>query len=286
MIILISVLLGLASMLTYSLANVASQPLVRKIGSAQVLFLRGLIICAVLIVACVPSYSHITSLRPVLFALGLGMAGYVPVLAFMHGVRVSRVGIVAPISATSALFTVILAFAILDTPLNLVQWLAIALVITANIAISVNPKDLRSSKVLQFTSGIPYALIAAIGWGLFYFLLVYPTREIGPWLAALLVEIGVTIAAGLHIFLSKQQLRPKDGLSAPMLGSGLCIVIGTVTYTLGVYSYNVGVVAVLSNSTALVSTLLAAYFFKERLNRFEKIVAAIMILGVILVSIP
>lgn len=281
-----SALLGLVSMFAYSLANVSSQPLVRKIGSAQVIFLRGLIICAVLVAACIPSYYRFNNLPQVLFALSLGIAGYMPVLAFMHGLRVSRVGIVAPIGATSALFTVVLAFAVLHTSLHALQWLAIVLVIAANVAISVNPRDLRNSNVMQLESGVLYALIAALGWGLFYFLLVYPTRTIGPWASALLVELGVTIAAGLHLYLSKQKFVYKDALSFTVMGSGISIVAATAAYTIGVYSYNVGIVAALSNSTALVSTLLAAYFFKEKLNLFEKTVAAAMVLGVILVSWP
>jgi drug/metabolite transporter (DMT)-like permease len=286
MTLFMSVLLGMVSMVTYSLANVYSQPIVRKIGSTQVLFLRGLVITGILAIACIPSYHQLQDPLQALLTLLLGIAGYVPVLAFMHGLRVSRVGIVAPIGATSALVTVVLAAVFLAAPLSWLQWLAIVIVIAANVAISVNPKDIKSSNVMQFASGVPYALIAAVGWGLFYFLLVYPTRDMGPWMSALLVEAGVTVAAGLHLYQSQQTFKLKDIKSPILVGSGVCIVIGTVTYTIGVYSYNVGIVAVLSNSTALVSALLAAWLFKERLNNFEKIVAAVMIAGVILVSLP
>ena len=286
MTIFLSVLFGLASMLAYSFANVISQPLARKSGSAQVLYLRGLVISLILAVICIPQYHRFHDVSHVLFALALGIGGYIPVLAFTQGLRVSRVGIVAPIGATSALLTVVLAFFILDSPLNALQWTAIAMVVAANVAISVNPKDLRKSNVMQLESGILFALIAAAGWGLFYFFLIYPTRALGPWVSAFLVELGVTIAAGLHILLGRQDVRHRDALSLGMSGTGICIVIGTVAYTVGVFSYDIGIVAVLSNSTALASALLAAYFFKEKLTRLEKITAGIMIAGVILVSIP
>lgn len=272
-------------MLAYSAASVASQPLVRKIGSAQVLFYRGISVVVLMAIACIPFYKDLNNLPMALFAFFLGIAGYIPVLAFMHGLRVSKVGVVAPIGATSALFTVVLAFIFLDTPLSAVQWFAIAMVVAANVIISVNPKDIRNSKITQLENGILFALIAAVGWGLFYFILVYPTRSIGPWLSALFVEIGVMTAAGAHLLLTKEKFDFKHTKSWPMVASGFAIAVGTVAYTIGVHSYNVGIVAVLSNSTALSSTLLAAYFFKERLTRFEMIVAAVMILGVILVSI-
>ena len=273
-------------MAAYSLANVYSQPLVRKLGSPQVLYLRGLVISLALAIVAIPQYHHFHDVSQVLLALALGTAGYIPVLAFMYGLKVSRVGIVAPIAATSALFTVVLAFAILHTSLTAVQWAAIVLVIAANIAISVDLRDVRSSNIMRLESGIFYSLIAALGWGLFYFLLIYPTKSLGPWISAFLVELGVTIAAGLHILVSRQRVRHKNVFSKTMVGSSLGIIIGTVAYTIGVYSYNIGIVAVLSNSTALLSTLLAAYLFKEKLSRFEKMIAAIMIAGVILVSIP
>ncbi|HSX46250.1 MAG TPA: DMT family transporter [Candidatus Saccharimonadia bacterium] len=286
MVIAMSVLLGLVSMVAYAAANVWSQPLVRKYGSPQVLFMRGLIISGVLALTCLPLLHRFSDWREVLLALGLGVAGYIPVLAFMQGLKVSRVGIVAPIGATSALITVILAFTILNTPLHAIQWFAIALVIAANVAISVNLRDLRNSNVMQLESGVLFGLIAALGWGGFYFGLIYPTRALGPWVAAFLVELGVTFAAWVHIKASHLSFNSDAFKSFSVIGSGLCIVIGTVAYTLGVFRYNVGIVAVLSNSTALVSTLLAAYFFKEKLSRFEKLVAAAMIIGVVLVSLP
>lgn len=286
MIIFWSVVFGLVSMLAYSLANVYSQPLVRKLGSAQVLYLRGLIVCVALAVPAALNYQHFDNLPQICLALVLGIAGYVPVLAFMHGLRVSRVGIVAPIAATSALVTVILAAIIFHVSLDGVQWLAIVMVVAANVAISVDPHDLRNSNVMQLESGVLYALIAAAGWGIFYLVLIYPTRELGPWVSAFLVEVGVTAAAGLHLLSTKQKVTHGSLLTWTVTGSGLGVAVATAAYTIGVYSYNVGIVAVLSNSTALASAVLAAYILKERLSRFEKVVAAFMIIGVILVSIP
>lgn len=283
--IFLSIAYGLVAMSAYSLSIVWSQPLVKKLGSEQVLFLRGLVICAVLAIACVPVYHQHHNKLQIMFAFCLGIVGYIPVLAYMHGLRVSRVGIVAPIGATSALVTAVLAFAVLHTSIHTIQWAAIVLVIAANISVSIDLRDLRRSKGMQLSSGIPYALVAAIGWGLFYFGLVYPTQKLGPWLSAFIVELGVTFAAGAHIVLTKQKLNLKGALSPPIIGVGLCTLIGTVAYTIGVYSYNVGIVAILSNSTALVSALLAAYFFKEKLSRSENIATGAMVVGVIMVSI-
>jgi len=207
-------------------------------------------------------------------------------LAFTHGIKVSKVGIVSPIAGSSPLVTVILTFFILSTPIKAMQWIAIVLVVLANISVSINIKNLKQSNLVKLASGVPFALIAALGWGLFYYALIYPTRAIGPWMAAFLTELGVTIAAGIHVYMGKQKPHLKQALSRGAIINGLCVVVGTIAFTVGVSRYNVGIVAALSNSVALLSALLAAYFFKERLNRLEIMAAIVMVIGVVLVSIP
>ena len=54
--------------------------------------------------------------------VGLGVAGYAPVLAFAHGVRVSRLGVVAPVAGTSPLVSVLLSAVVLGVPIGPVQW--------------------------------------------------------------------------------------------------------------------------------------------------------------------
>src|ERR1035438_2311124 len=142
---LMAVLLGLISMLGYAAANVVSQPLARKLGSQQILFLRGLTIVPVLLIVSIPSLHYLKDLHYVLFALLLGLLGYLPLLAFTHGVKISRVGIIAPIAGSSPLITVLMAFVILSTPLKALQWLAVVIIVVANMAASINPKSLKES---------------------------------------------------------------------------------------------------------------------------------------------
>ena len=283
--LLLSVLFGLLSMLGFAFANVTSQPLARKFGSTQVILLRTATTAAVLFMLSIPSLHNLKDVNYVIFTFLLGVVGYIPVLAFTHGVKISRVSIVSPIAGTSPLITVLLAFIILNTPLKSLTWFAIILIVLANVAASINPKSLKDSNILKLASGVPFGLIAAMGWGTFFFALVYSTRALGPWLAIFLAELGVATTAGIHLLLSKQKVEFKQALNPKIIGNGLAIVIGGVAFAVGVSHYNVGIVAALSNSVALPSILLAAYLFKERLNLFEKLTSAIMILGVVILSL-
>jgi drug/metabolite transporter (DMT)-like permease len=285
MIIVFSIFCGLVSMLTYGLSNVFSQPLAKKYGPAEMLFLRGVVIVVILAITAVPSYAYLTHYREVVLTLLLGMAGYLPVLAFMHGIKVSRIGIVAPISGTSPLITVLLSAFILGAVIHPLQWIAVLIVIGANVIMSIDIKNWRNSNVLQLSSGIPFALLATIGWGAFYFFLVYSTNWLGPWMSAFLVEAGVTIAAGIHLVLSSKKIQYREIVSKSIIFNSLLLCFGTVGFTIGVHYFNVGIVASLSNSTAIVSAIGATYFFHEHLTRKEKIAASVMIAGIVVLTV-
>ena len=276
-----SILIGLLSMVSYSLAGALSKPLSHKLGVAQILFLRGSAVIVLLGIATFTSFHYFQHWITVLLTIGLGMAGYLPVLAFTKGIKNSPLGIVSPIASTSPLITVFLSFLFLKIQIRPLQWVAILLVILTNIVVSIDLKNWRQSKLFQKSSGIPYALMAALGWGLCFFLLVPATKILSPLLAAFLLEVGVTIAAGLHIKLSSQKVEFKNALSPSVMFNGILIGIGTVAFTVGVQYFNIGIIQVLSNSGALATTLLGAYLYHERLHLKERIATIMMVAGVI-----
>ena len=285
MFIIMAIVCGLVSMVTYGLSNVYSQPLAKKLGPAQMLFLRGIAISLILAIGAAVNYSKFTNYTEILITLGLGIAGYLPVLAFTHGLKISRIGIVAPIAGTSPFITVLLSSMILRTNIHPLQWVAVVVVIGANIVMSVDLKNWRNSNALQLSSGIPYALMATIGWGCFYFFLVYSTTWLGSWLSAFLVEAGVTIAAGAHLLLTAKRVPYGKIISRSIISNSIFICLGTVAFTVGVRYFNVGIVAALSNSTAIVSAIIATYLFHEHLTRKEKLAASVMIVGIVVLTL-
>jgi drug/metabolite transporter (DMT)-like permease len=283
--ILIAILLGLISMISYGLSNVYSQPLAKKLGAAQLLFLRGIIVSILLAIAAFISHAPFTNFSEILLTVGLGIAGYLPVLAFTHGIKISRISIMAPISGTSPFVTVLLSALLLGITIHTFQWIAIIVIIGANVVMSMDLKNWRNSQALKLSSGIPYALIATVGWGCFYFFLVYATNWLGPWLSACLVEVGVTLAAGAHVLFGKKKIFYKQTFSRAVVLNSILLCIGTIGYTVGVRYFNIGIVASLSNSTAIVSALAATYLFHEHLTKKEKLAASAMIAGIIVLTL-
>ena len=283
--ILYAVLIGSVSAIAYGTANALSRPLSQKLGTAQTLFLRGFTVTVVLALVSIPYYRYFADWPIILAALGLGIVGYLPLVAFTHAIKESPIGIIAPIAGTSPLITVVLSFIFLDVTLHSTQWVAITLIILASIAVSIDLKNWRQSNFLKLSSGIPFAIIAALGWGVFFFLLVIITRRISPLLAAFIVELGVTVAAGIHLKLISQTVNYKDALRSDLIWNGMLICVGTLAFTIGVKYFNIGIVAALSNSTAIVSSVLGVYLFKEHLKLSDRVATGVMITSVAALSL-
>jgi drug/metabolite transporter (DMT)-like permease len=321
----VSVALGLLAMVSYGVAVALSPPLARRLGPARMLFGRGVAVCAVLLAGALPGLWHLDAPAAAVGTLALGVAGYLPVLAFTHGVRISRLGVVAPVAGTAPLVTVLLSAGVLGVPIAPVQWAAIGLVVAANATASADPGSGRGQDARR-AGGVGLALAAAAGWGVFFFLLIKATNALGPWLAGWLVEVGVTAAAGLHLLLSAPPAPagsdPPDAAPAgrdpagshpagtapagshpagtdPPAGhlpgrhtatrsgvaaNGVLLAVGTAAFTVGARYGNPGIVAVLSNSNALVATVLGTVLYQEHLTRRERACAAMLLLGVALIT--
>lgn len=272
-------------MFSYGLANTFTRPIIHRLGAARMLWVRGLAIVALLAVAALPAYAHLANWKAALAAVGIGVFGYLPPLAFSHGIKLSRISIVTPIASTAPLITVILSTVFLHTKLHGLQWWGIGVVVLANVLASVNFRSLRDSNILKMASGVPYALVASVGWGVVAFLLVYATRWLGPWIASLLLEVGVVLAAAVHVWLRREPFVPKEATRKDVMVNGALIALGTLSFTIGLRSFNVGLVATLGNSNAVVSIIAATLWHHEHLTRAEKYVAGLMVFGVVLVSL-
>ena len=284
MIIFLSVLFGLLSMVFYALANAYSKNLSQQLGAPLTIFLRCFTIVVILGFATALNYSGYVSWQYVIIAVILGILGYLPLLAFTHGIKNSPIGIMAPIAGTAPLVTVILSTLFLSVVLTPFQWFAILLVLIANVAISVDLKSWQNFKFIQTSNGIPLALAAAIGWGMFFFFLVPVTDKLGPWLSAFLVELGVAIAAGIHLKITSQKINYRKAFSWPVISNGIFIAIGTLAFTIGISYYNVGIVVTLGQSSALITILLGVWIYKEHLTLKERVLSLIMIIGVALLT--
>ncbi|HEY5441965.1 MAG TPA: DMT family transporter [Candidatus Saccharimonadales bacterium] len=281
--IILAVLFGLISMMGYGFANAYAKPLSQKFNISQLIYLRGCVLVTIMGLLAVPSWHNLTHWEVALATIGLGVLGYIPVLAFTNAIKISPLGIVAPITGTSTLVTILLSVLFLHVVLNPGQWIAAMVIIAANMVLSADIGSWKRPNFLNVSSGVRLALMATFGFGLFYFFLIPATKVLGPWLSAFLLELGITIAAIMHIQLSlpKASLQKVTrSMSLAVVTNAILLGLGTLAFTVGVKHFNAGIVTVLSNSSALVTTFIGIYLFREELHFKDKVAAVVVILGI------
>jgi uncharacterized membrane protein len=109
-------------MFGYGLGNVYAQPLAKRLGTVRSMFARGIVLCLLIGGTAIPSLLHPLDWSAVLAAFAMGVAGYLPLLAFTHGIKNGRLSVIAPIAGSSPFVTVLLSVLFLGAHLHLVQW--------------------------------------------------------------------------------------------------------------------------------------------------------------------
>lgn len=277
-----SILLGLISMLGYGLSTVFSKTIIQKYGAAKSVAIREIYIVGFCLILALPFLHSVQNWQMFLVGILAGAVGYLPLLAFFKAIEHSPIGIVSPITSTAPIVSVVLSLIFLGTPVSVLQWVAISIIVIANILISLSVNNSGNN---NWRAGIPYALFAMVGWGVYFFLLIPIARNLGPWTTPLATEGGVLISSMLFLLVTKQLPKARQIADPKVIFPAVCIFVGVVTYALACMFALPSIFSSLSQSSGIVAVVLGAVLLKERLGLRKRILTVVMIAGVVLLSL-
>lgn len=282
----IGILFGFIAMLGFGMGNAIAKVPIQKIGSEKTIFYRNVIISILLFFVLIFfGQAAVFSTKYILLAFLIAGIGYIPLLFFYKALNLGKVGIVSPVANSSTIFTVLFSIIFFHETISFGQGLSIAFIILGIILISLNPKDFRNSHLLKISSGIPYALITSVLWGLVFFLWKIPVSVLGPILTVLIVEFGTMLCSATHIYVSKKDFRlPDKRMLKYLFFISLGGAIGGLFFNMGIQRANVSIVSPIAAAAPLVATLYGKVVFKEKISQLQYLAILIIILGVILVS--
>jgi drug/metabolite transporter (DMT)-like permease len=222
----------------------------------------------------------------VLFGV-MSAVSYLPLYrAFGKG----QVSLISPIFASFAGVVVVLSAVFFGETIPGGQWLAIAIIFLGVLLISTDPRDLVGilrGREAHPTKGLPEVL-AALAMYSVWLVLLDQFLSGRDWVFFLLVIRSV---AALTLFIyaraTGQSLAVPDRQLRPFLALiGLCDVAAFSLVSYGFsQSSHTSIVAVLSSTFSVPTLILAAVFLHERINRLQKVAAAIILCGIVLVSV-
>jgi drug/metabolite transporter (DMT)-like permease len=209
-----------------------------------------------------------------------GIGNVAGLLLVYTGLRIGKVGVVAPISSSEGAVAAIIAVAAGE---SLGAWTAVALVaIAIGIVLVARPPAEREEPGRDDPRAGALALAAAVAFGASLYATgrasldlpiswaVLPPRLLGVLL------VTVPLAA-------TRRLRLTRSAAPFVVVSGLAEVVGFASYAIGA-RHGIAVAAVLASQFAALAAIGAALLFKERLTRVGVVGVVVIAVGVAVVS--
>jgi drug/metabolite transporter (DMT)-like permease len=296
------ILFGLAAALCFGCADFCARFATRAIGTYRTLFylqcVGFFILSLYLLFSGGLAAASALSWQPWVWGVLTACLNTLSYLALYKAFAIGKLAVVSPMAASYAAITVLLSLFAGEhlSPLQLLGIVAVLIGVVlaamgneevAELSADVSTSATRSKARSMLPPGVDWALGAAVGFGLTYWLLgftVVPTlgQVVPTWLFRL---VGMLVFAPLTV-LRRESLRLPRGLNL-----GLVIIIGLldtgafVAASLGLATGNVAIVSVLASLYSAVAVLLAAIFLREYMRRIQWLGVILLLAGVVLTHI-
>ena len=199
-----------------------------------------------------------------------GVVGGIGITALYHGLAVGRMGVVAPVTGVIAALIPVVAGIVLEGVPSTLTLVGIALAIVAVVLVS------RVSDESSGPSGVPFALVAGVGIGLFSVFLaqISDGHAFGPLAVIRLVEV---VVLGIVVIVTGAAWRTERRFLAAMGGVGVLDMSGNAAFIFAVQGGALAVAAVLSSLYPVITVILAAVFLRERVTRMHAVGIALAV---------
>lgn len=200
-----SILLALAAATSWGVSDFLGGFLTRRLSLAPILLISQAAGCAMLVALAELRGPPVIEATQIAFAVAASAGGLVGIGALYRGMAVGVVSIVAPISAAGAALPVLYAL-LRGERTTLLQALGIGLALLGVVLASraADHKDGRRGPAI--TRGVSLALLAALGFGVFFIFLHEASTADVLWVGAIQRLTGVVLVAAM-VLLFRTSIR-------------------------------------------------------------------------------
>lgn len=279
------VLFGLLAMIGFGMSNALSRIPSQNLGGIKTIFYRGIGVNVLQFIILIFFFPSGITWFGMGMASAIAIASYLPIMFFYKGLNLGKVGLISPVANSSAIVTILLAVFIFKESLNSWQVISGILIVVGIILLSINFREIKNSHLFKISSGVPFALAACVGWGIFFFLLKYPVTLIGPILTSVIVEFFILVISALHLKATKADFSLPSGYAKYFIPIALFSVLGPLAYNFGIKTSAVSLVAMLYMANPLLATIYARIVYKEKLSIQQYAAICVIIIGVVGISL-
>jgi drug/metabolite transporter (DMT)-like permease len=200
--------------------------------------------------------------------------------ALYRGFAIGAMGVVAPISAASPIVPLAVDTANGNVPTP-IQWIGVTLVVSGIVVLSREPSVPGQPRV---AAGVGLALVAALGFGVFFLGIDAGADESTAWAVAAARGASVPIVL-IAALATGATLRPERRLLPLLVGVGVFDTSANVLVAAATTAGAVGIVAVLGSLYPITTIALAWLVLGERLGTSKRIGAGTALAGAALVAV-
>lgn len=272
--------LALGTSLAYGAGDYLGGITSRRIGTLPFIFCAQLVMLVLAAGWVTVSADSIPPIGTLADAAGAGLGMTVGLSAFFQAMAVGKMSLVAPISATGVAIPVAAGILRGEQP-SAAQMVGIFAAI-AGVVLVTRSRGMRRT---ESVSGLGLALLAAVGTGLFMWLMAPASRHGVAW--AMLISRAVPAVVLIAVAIVRQpSLRPalRSGPAGRIVAQAVLGLITSALYAFATLHGQLAIVSVLGSLYPAVTLLLAHRLLGERLDGVQQIGISAVLGGVLLLS--
>jgi len=274
----LAIALALAASVSWGVGDFFGGLTSRRLHVLTVLVVSQVVGLAAAATWVVASGDGVPGAAATLLAAAAGASGCLGIGALYRGMAVGAMGIVAPVSATAAAIPFAVGIASGERPGPL-QVVGIVLALAGVAVASREPAHRGGGRA----AGIGLALVAALGFGLYFVFADRAADESVPYAVATArgVSLLLAFAAALAV---RASLRPGRAFLPVLAVVGLCDVGANMLFSLAATQGYLSVVSVLAALYPVVTVVLAAVLLHERVAPTQRLGVAGALAGAAMIT--
>ena len=287
------IFIGLLTALTWGGADFTARFSTHRIGTLRTMFYMQFVGFLLLTISMpwLGGWGHLadgSGWQPWAWGFFAGLLNACGTLSLYRSFEIGKMAVVAPLSASYPALTLILSWLSGDhlSTARVAGILFILLGVAVVAGGEHEPSENSAQPTKANTRGIGWAIIAAIAFGVLFWLLgIRVVPCVGAIQAVWMIRLTSASLTALIIFSAAQPMRlPHGGVRWMALGMGAFDTLAFVLSNRGMQMEQVAVISVLGSLYGAVTVGLAAIFLREHISRWQWTGIATIFGGILMIS--
>src|SRR3989339_755135 len=261
----LGIIYGFVAMVCYGLINVWYRVAAEKMENLRISFYRNVFITLIFLVLLpwLPIKLELKlffSWKYTAIVLAISLIGFLSILTLLKAMNSGeKLGIISPITNSAVVPTTLISVFWFNESLRTAQLLAIALIFLGIVLATTNLNDLKSGK-FRLSSGIIFALITCLLWGIAYGIMRIPISWFGPILTSMIVETSICVYGAIAIKIKGETFAWPDRRSLKyVISISLTAIMASLSTALGFEAYEDSIVSAIFYANPVV-VIIYSYF--------------------------